>query len=108
MITWVCIKGVTSESSVFSSGVKQGCVLVPMFFSIFFSMLFQYAFKDCSKGVYIHTRAVSKLFNIACLYAKTKVTEVLFCEMVFADEAALMSHTEDGLQQPVSRFSYAC
>ncbi len=38
----------------------------------------------------------------------SKVTEVLIREMLFADDAALTSHTEDGLQQLVSRFSYAC
>ena len=37
-------------------------------------MLLQYAFKDCSEGIYTHTRADGKLFNIARLRAKTKVT----------------------------------
>ncbi len=87
---------------------KQGCVLASTLFGIFFSMLLQYAFKDCHKGVYIHTRTGGKLFNIARLRAKTKVTEVLIREMLFADDAALTSHTVDGLQQLVSRFSYAC
>ncbi len=62
-------------------------------------MLLQYAFKDCHEGVYIHTRTGGKLFNIARLRAKTKVTEVLIREMLFADDAALTSHTVDGLQQ---------
>ena len=60
-------------------------------------MLLRYAFKDCSEGVYIHTRADGKLFNIARLRAKTKVTEVLILEMLFADDAALASHTEDSM-----------
>ncbi len=108
MRSTVCFNGATSESFLVSSGVKQGCVLAPTLFGIFFSMLLQYAFKDCHKGVYIHTRTGGKLFNIARLRAKTKVTEVLIREMLFADDAALTSHTVDGLQQLVSRFSYAC
>ena len=64
-------------------------------------MLLQYAFKDCSKGVYIHTRANGKLFNIKRLRAKTKVTEVLIRELLFADDAALTS-------QLVCRLSHAC
>ncbi len=108
MRSTVCFNGATSESFLVSSGVKQGCVLTPTLFGIFFSMLLQYAFKDCHKGVYIHTRTGGKLFNIARLRAKTKVTEVLIREMLFADDAALTSHTVDGLQQLVSRFSYAC
>jgi hypothetical protein len=51
-------------------------------FGIVFSMLLQYAL----------------LFNIARLRAKTKFSRVLIREMLFADDAALVSHTEAGLQ----------
>ena len=108
MHSTVCFSGATSDAFPVSSGVKQGCVLAPTLFGIFFSVLLQYAFKDCSEGVYIHTRADGKLFNIARLRAKTKVLEVLIRELLFADDAALTSHTEDGLQQLVSRLSHAC
>ncbi|GAA6071721.1 uncharacterized protein LOC117871822, partial [Tachysurus ichikawai] len=108
MHSTVCFNGATSEAFPVSSGVKQGCVLAQTLFAIFFSMLLQYAFKDCSEGVYIHTRTDGKLFNIARLRAKTKVTEVLIRELLFADDAALTSHTEDGLQKLVCRLSHAC
>ncbi|KAK3731044.1 hypothetical protein RRG08_066057 [Elysia crispata] len=36
-----------------------------------------YAFKDCSEGVYIHTRTHGKLYNLVRFRAKTKVTEAL-------------------------------
>ena len=108
MHSTVCFNGATSEAFPVSSGVKQGCVLAPTLFGIFFSMLLQYAFKDCREGVYIRTRADGRLFNIARLRAKTKVTEVLIREMLFADDAALTAHTEHGLQQLVSRLSQAC
>ena len=88
--------------------MKQGCVLAPTLFCIFFSMLLQYAFKDCSEGVIIHTRADGKLFNLARLRAKSKVFQVLIRELLFADDAALVSHTEEGLQQLVDRLSHAC
>ena len=51
----VCFNGATSEAFPVSSGVKQGCVLVPTLFGIFFSMLLQYAFQEFSEGVYIYT-----------------------------------------------------
>jgi len=108
MHSTVCFNGATSEAFPVSSGVKQGCVLAPTLFAIFFSILLQYAFKDCSEGVYIHTRTDGKLFNIARLRAKTKVTKVLIRELLFADDAALTSHTENGLQQLVCRLSHAC
>ncbi|RXN14061.1 RNA-directed DNA polymerase from mobile element jockey-like protein [Labeo rohita] len=108
MHSTVCYSGETSKAFQVSSGVKQGCVLAPTLFGIFFSMLLKYAFKDCSEGVYIHTRSDGKLYNIAHLCAKTKITEVLIREMLFADDAALTSHTEDGLQQLVTCLFHAC
>ena len=98
MHSTVNYNGSTSEAFKVSSGVKQGCVLAPTLFCIFFSMLLQYAFMNCREGVFLHTRSDGKLFNIARLRAKTKVTKVLIREMLF--EAA--SHTEEGLQQLVS------
>lgn len=108
MNSTVCFNGGTSDAFPVSSGVKQGCVLAPTLFGIFFSMLLQYAFDDCTEGIYIRTRADGKLFNLARLRAKTKVMEVLIRELLFADDAALTSHTEDGLQQLVTRLSRAC
>ena len=71
-------------------------------------MLLQYAFADSSDGVYIRTRADGKLFNIARLRAKTKTFEVLIRELLFADDAALASHSEAGLQRLVDKLSHAC
>ena len=108
MHSTVCFNGGTSVAFPVSSGVKQGCVLAPTLFGIFFSMLLQYAFADSEEGIFIHTRSDGKLFNIARLRAKTKVREALIRELLFADDAALTSHTEDGLQELVSRLSHAC
>ena len=64
--------GATSEPFAVHSGVKQGCVLAPTLFSIFFSIMLSYAFKESTEGVFLHTRADGKLFNLARLRAKTK------------------------------------
>ena len=69
MQSMVCFNGATSNAFPVSSGVTQGCVLAPTLFGIFFSMLFQYVFVDCTEGVYVRTRSDSKLFNIARLRA---------------------------------------
>ena len=45
----VSFKGTTSEAFPVSSGVKEGCVLAPTLFGIFFSLLLQYAFNDCDE-----------------------------------------------------------
>ena len=104
----ISFDGASSEAFSIKSGVKQGCVLAPTLFGIFFSMLLSYAFKNTTEGVYLHTRSSGKLFNLARLKAKTKVRKVLIREMLFADDAAVISHTEKGLQELIDRFSSAC
>ena len=108
MQSTVCFDGATSNAFPVSSGVKQGCVLAPTLFEIFFSMLLQYAFVVCAEGVYVWTRSDGKLSNIARLCAKTKAYVVLIWELLFADNAALTSHSEEGLQHLVDKLSHAC
>ena len=55
-----------------------------------------------------YTRSDGKLYNLARLRATTKVRRVLIREMLFADDAALTSHTEDALQRLIRRFASAC
>lgn len=59
----------SSQPFKITSGVKQGCVLAPTLFGIFFSTLLQYAFQDSQEGVFLHTRSDGKLFNLARLRA---------------------------------------
>ena len=90
------------------SGVKQGCVLAPTLFGIFFSLLLSHAFKQSNDGTYLHTRSNGKLYNLARLRAMTKVRRVLIREMLFADDTALTSHAEDALQRLIGRFASTC
>ncbi|KAI8494032.1 hypothetical protein Bbelb_283790 [Branchiostoma belcheri] len=108
MRSTVSFDGNMSEPFPILSGVKQGCVLAPTLFGIFFSLLLSYAFRSSNDGVYIHTRHDGKLFNLARLRAKTKTIRVLLRELLFADDAALASHSEQGLQRLPDCFSSAC
>ena len=100
------MKGIVSydlEASgpfVIKSSVKQGCVLAPTLFGIFFSLLLRFAFSRSEDGVHLHTRSDGKLFNLSRLKAKTKIRTVLIRKMLFADDAALSSHTEDQSIRP--------
>ena len=104
----VSYDGETSEPFVIKNGVKQGCVLAPTLFGIFFSLLLRFAFSRSEDGVYLHTRSDGKLFNLSRLKAKAKIRTVLIRKMLFADDAALTSHTEEGLQRLISQFTHAC
>ena len=110
MSATVFFEGSTSDSFAVRSGVKQGCVLAPTLFGIFFSVLLHHAFNDHvdEDGVFLHTRSDGKLFNLARLRAKSKVRKVLVRELLFADDAALVSHSAAGLHRLMDRFSAAC
>ena len=83
--------GSSSDPFPIKSGVKQGYVLGPTFFGIFFSLLLSYAFSQSEDGDYLHTRSDGGLFNLARLRAKTKVCKVLPRELLFADDVALVA-----------------
>jgi len=104
----VLFDGSCSDSFSIKSGVKQGCVLAPTLFGIFFSILLSHAFDASTDGVYLHTRSDGKLFNLARLRSKTKVRTVLLREMLFADDAALAAHTVAALQRLSDCFGTAC
>ncbi|XP_071810751.1 uncharacterized protein [Apostichopus japonicus] len=74
MKSTVIFNGSTSKPFETKSGVKQGCVLAPTLFGIFFSLLLSHAFQTSTDGIYIHTRRDGKLLNLARLRAKTKIT----------------------------------
>ena len=88
----------SSEPLYIHSGVKQGCVLAPTLFGMFFSLLLKRAFDTTTEGIYMRTRSDGMLFNLAGLRAKTKVHEALVRDMLFTDNAAVATHTQQELQ----------
>ena len=96
-----------SESFSVTNGVKQGCVLAPMLFSIFLSAMLDEAFRDMGDGVYIQSRQSADLFNVAHFRAKTKTTLILVRELLFADDSALVAHSAEEMQKIVDAFSNA-
>ena len=61
--------------------------------------------KDC---VYLHTRSDGRPFNLARLRAKTKARHVTIREVLFADNAALATHTQEALQRLINCCAHAC
>ena len=103
------LNGDLSETFPISNGVKQGCVLAPTLFSLFFSMMLKQANKDLDEedGVYVRYRLDGSLFNLRRLQAHTKTLERLILDLLFADDAALVAHTERALQRITTCFADA-
>ena len=90
-----------------SNGVKQGCVLAPTLFSIMFAMLIRDAFHDTDDaGIYLNYRT-GGIFNLRRLRAKTKVSQTLIRELLFADDCAIMAHTLEHIQKLMDCFANA-
>ena len=49
-------------------------------------------------GIYKHFQANGRLFNLWRLLARTKTIEELITKLLFADDCALLAHTEQALQ----------
>ena len=100
-------KSSLSESFPISNSVKQDCVLAPSLFSIFFSTMLRQAKEHILDGVYIRFRSDGSLINLRRLLSHTKTMEQLIMEPLFADDCALLAHTEVALQNLVDHFSEA-
>uniref|UniRef100_K7E3Q4 RNA-directed DNA polymerase n=1 Tax=Monodelphis domestica TaxID=13616 RepID=K7E3Q4_MONDO len=99
--------GETFDRFNISKGMKQGCILAPVLFNLSFTQVLQHAVMDLNLGIYIKYRRDGSLFDLRRLTAKTKTTERLILEALFADDCALMAHQENHLQTIVDRFSTA-
>ena len=99
--------GSMSKTIPICRGVKQGCVLAPTLFGIFFSAFLAHAFSQ-EDGIMRYTRNTGGLFHLSRLCAKTKTKRVLIRELLYADDAALVAHSEVYLQNLCERFAKAC
>ena len=61
--------GASSKSFAVTNGVKQVCVLAPLLFNIFFSVMLHVAFKNCDK-VFTFKRADGNIFDLHRFNAK--------------------------------------
>ena len=101
----------SDKSAPFSvtTGTKQGCILAPTLFSIFFSMMLHVAYKDSTDGIDIKSRFDLPLTSIATRHfnAENRVTMSTIRELLFADDCALAADTVEALQRLCDCFSSA-
>ena len=99
--------GDISEPFSVTNGTKQGCVLAPLLFNIFFAAMMQVAFSNCDIGVPIQFRTDGDIFNIRRLQAKRKTLRDTIRDLLYADDCELVSHSVQDAQMLMNRFSEA-
>ena len=105
-----CDMAMTCES-LFQSSVAS-CMdasCTDPFLCFFFSMVLQQAMEDLDDedGVYIRYCTDGSLFSLRHLQAHTKTLEQPFGDLLFADDAAIVAHTETALHHTTSCFAEA-
>ena len=96
-----------SEPFSISNGVKQGCVLAPVLFNLFFICVLNHVIRDLEQGVYLRYRLDGSLFDLCRLTAKTKTVKKTVLKALFADACALLAHRQSDLQIIINKFAEA-
>jgi len=80
---------------------NKDCVLAALglLFSIFFAMMLLVVFKDCDSGIPVRFRADGNVFNLRRLQARTKTFIAMIRDLLYADDCALLAHSEAEAQQ---------
>ena len=88
-----------SEPIPVDNGVKQGDIPAPTLFSFYFTVMLSYVFRFRTSG---------KVFNLRRFNSKSKTFQCLVRELLFADDADLVAHTEEDMQLIMDIFSGTC
>ena len=102
----VLVDGEFTEDFEVKTGVKQGCVMAPTLFSIFLTAVLHLVRQNMPAGIELRYR-FNDIFNIRRLKAKTKTTKVTVCELQYADDNAILAHSEEDLQAAMNAFTNA-
>nr|VZI52909.1 unnamed protein product [Spirometra erinaceieuropaei] len=108
MMARVTDNGAVSETFAGTNGVKQGCVLAPTLFSLMFSAMLMDAYRDERPGIRIAYRTDGHLLNHRRMNFQSRVSTATVNELLFADDCALNTTSEEEMQRSVDLFSAAC
>ncbi|BHF70894.1 hypothetical protein SprV_0401394700 [Sparganum proliferum] len=109
MMARVTDNGAISEAFAVTNGVKQGCVLAPTLFSLMFSAMLMDAYRDeRPPGIRIAYRTDDQLLNQRRMHFQSRVSTTMVHELLFADDCALNTTSEEEMQRSMDLFSAAC
>nr|VZI07590.1 unnamed protein product [Spirometra erinaceieuropaei] len=108
MMARVTDNGAVSEAFAVTNGVKQGCVLAPTLFSLMFSAMLMDAYRDERPGIRIAYMTDGHLLNQRRMHFQSRVSTTTVHGLLFADDCALNTTSEEEMQRSMDLFSAAC
>nr|VZI26156.1 unnamed protein product [Spirometra erinaceieuropaei] len=108
MTALVTDNGAVSEAFAVTNGVKQGCVLAPTLFSLMFSAMLMDAYREERPGIRIAYRTDDHLLNQRRMNFQSRVSTTTVHKLLFADDCALSTTSEEEMQRSMDLFSAAC
>nr|VZI08057.1 unnamed protein product [Spirometra erinaceieuropaei] len=102
------VRQLHDEAFAVTSGAKQGCVLAPTLFSLMFSSMLMDAYRDERPGIRIAYRTDGHLLNQRLMPFQSHVSTTTVHELLFADDCALNTTSEEEMQRSMDLFSTAC
>nr|VZI20181.1 unnamed protein product [Spirometra erinaceieuropaei] len=108
MMARVTDNGAVSEAFAVTNGVKQGCVLAPTLFSLMFSAMLMDAYRDKRPGIRIAYRTDGHLLNQRRMHFQSRVSTTTIHELLFADDCALNTTSEEEMKGRMDLFSADC
>ncbi|KAI8441503.1 hypothetical protein MSG28_015092 [Choristoneura fumiferana] len=97
-----------SEEIQVTSGVKQGCVMAPTLFAIYFAVVMRDALQDCDDRIQLSFRSERGVFDVSRFRARSKVRTTSILEVLYADDVCLMSDSMVHLQSYVDALNRSC
>nr|VZI38691.1 unnamed protein product [Spirometra erinaceieuropaei] len=108
MMARVTDNGAVSEAFAVTNGVKQGCVLAPTLLSLMFSAMLIDAYRVERPGIRIAYRTDGHLLNQRRMHFQSRVSTTTVHELLFADDCARNTTSEEEMQRSMDLFSTAC
>ena len=90
-----------------TNDVKQGSVLAPTLFSLYQTAMLEVAVDSVGNSIYIQTHTNPDLFNVTLFRPKTRTTQILVREMLFAGDSAIAAYSVSDIQSLVDRIARA-
>ena len=100
------VKVEDGESTPFaiSNGLRQGCVMAPLLFNLYFTTVLKEALKHADNGMEIKLKLDGNLFNLRRLKARNVELQIIK-ELLYADDCALVTHCYEDMQCMLNGFA---